>query len=61
MKYSNVFFADISEEIIRKSRFEKMNLFDNFLVYGFSPLQRNSIECDKFKNYLVRLRIKSIN
>ena len=61
VKYNNVFFAEISDDIIQKSRFEKMILNEYYLVYGFSPLQRNSIACDKYKNHFEKLRIKSIN
>jgi hypothetical protein len=62
IKYNNVFFAEIPDEIIKtKSRFDKMMILDSYLVYGFWPLKRGTIDCSKYKKHFEKLRVRSIN
>ncbi len=62
VRYNNVFFAEIPDEIVKnKSRFDKMMILDGYLVYGLWPLKRGTIQCSKYKNHFEKLLIKSIN
>jgi hypothetical protein len=61
IKYSNVFFAEIFDEIIKKAGFDEMILLDGYLIAGFWPFKRGTIECNKYNRHYEKLRIKSIN
>jgi hypothetical protein len=61
IRYNNVFFADIPNEIIKNSRFDRLTILDFYTIFGFYYLERGSITCSKYKNHLQKLRVKSIN
>lgn len=61
IKYNYVFFAQISDELFKNSRYKEFTPLEFYSMIGYFPLKRNTISCGKYKNYMEKLKIKSIN